>query len=97
MEIQGVCGKKWKFATDTIATDLGVPHSTTRGWLGRAPKVLVSLDVTDLRAAELQQEVLELRRRGKKQLEPNRRRAQAHRRGSTGRLRACRSWPKAVQ
>jgi hypothetical protein len=51
----------------TIATDLGVPRSTARGWLGKvAPKVVVSLDVTDLRAAELQQEVLQLRRRVKK-------------------------------
>jgi hypothetical protein len=30
----------------TIATDLGVPRSTARGWLGKAPKVVVSLDVT---------------------------------------------------
>jgi hypothetical protein len=37
-----------------------------RGWLGKAPKVVVSLDVTALRASELQQEVLELRRRVKK-------------------------------
>jgi hypothetical protein len=36
-----------------IATDLGVPRSTARGWLGNAPKVVVSLDVTDLRASEL--------------------------------------------
>ena len=50
----------------TIATDLGVPRSTARGWLGQAPKIVVSLDVTDLRASELQQEVLELRRRVKK-------------------------------
>ena len=50
----------------TIATDLGVPRSTARGGRGKAPKVVVSLDVTDLRAAELQQEVLELRRRVKK-------------------------------
>jgi hypothetical protein len=45
----------------TLATDLGVPRSTARGWLGKAPKVVVSLDVTDLRESELQQEVLELR------------------------------------
>lgn len=50
----------------TIATDLGVPRSTARGWLGQAPKVVVSLEVTDLRTSELQQEVLELRRRVKK-------------------------------
>jgi putative transposase len=50
----------------TIATDLGVPRSTARGWLSKAQKVVVSLDVTELRASELQQEVLELRRRVKK-------------------------------
>jgi putative transposase len=50
----------------TIATDLGVPRSTVRGWIGKAPNVVVSLDVTDLRASELQQEVLALRRRVKK-------------------------------
>ena len=31
----------------TIATDLGVPRSTARGWLRKAPAVVVSLDVTD--------------------------------------------------
>jgi len=50
----------------TIATDLGIPRSTARGWLGKAPKVVVSLDVTDLSAPSLHQEVLELRRRVKK-------------------------------
>jgi hypothetical protein len=29
----------------TIATDLGVPRSTARGWLGAAPTVVVSLEV----------------------------------------------------
>ena len=33
----------------TIAMDFGVPHSTARGCLGKAPKVVVSLDVTDLK------------------------------------------------
>src|SRR5881392_656001 len=28
----------------TIATDLGVPRSTARGWLGQGPKVVVSLE-----------------------------------------------------
>jgi len=50
----------------TIATDLGIPRSTARGWLDKAPKEVVGLDVTDLRAPELQQEVLRLRRRVKK-------------------------------
>jgi putative transposase len=49
-----------------IATSHGVPRSTARGWLGKAPKVVVSLDVTDLSAPALHQEVLELRRRVKK-------------------------------
>jgi len=44
----------------TIATELGVPRSTARGWLGDAQKVVVSLDVTNLKASELQQEVLKL-------------------------------------
>jgi len=50
----------------TIATDLGIPRSTARGWLGKASKAVVSLDMLDLRASNLQQEVLELRRRVKK-------------------------------
>jgi hypothetical protein len=50
----------------TIATDLGVPRSTARGRLGKAPEAVVSLDVTDRRASDLQQGVLELRRRVKK-------------------------------
>src|SRR6266446_1448894 len=32
----------------TVATDLGVPRSTARGWLGAAPTVLVFLEVADL-------------------------------------------------
>jgi putative transposase len=50
----------------TIATNLGVPRSTARGWLRNAPKVVVSLDVTNLNATELQREVFALRRRVKK-------------------------------
>src|SRR5262245_6235799 len=50
----------------TIAMNLGVPRSTARGWLRNAPKVVVSPDVTNLTTSELQQEVLELRRRVKK-------------------------------
>jgi hypothetical protein len=41
----------------TIATNLGVPRSTARGWLREAPKIVVCLDVTDLKASELRQEV----------------------------------------
>jgi putative transposase len=50
----------------TIATNLGIPRSTARGWLREAPMVVVSLDVTNQKTAELQREVLELRRRVKK-------------------------------
>jgi putative transposase len=50
----------------TIATDLGLPRSTVRGWLRKAPVVVVSLDVTNLRTPELQQEILALRRRVRK-------------------------------
>ena len=50
----------------TIATDLGVPRSTARGWLGGAPTVVVCLDVVDLTEPELRQEVLKLRPRVQK-------------------------------
>ena len=50
----------------TIATDVGIPRSTARGWLAKAPNVVVSLDVANLNASELEQEVLVLRRRVKK-------------------------------
>ena len=50
----------------TVATDLGVPRSTARGWLGGAPTVVVCLDVVDLTEPELRQEVLKLRRRVQK-------------------------------
>jgi hypothetical protein len=50
----------------TIATDLGVPRLTARGWLGAAPRVVVSLEVVDLTEPELRQEILKLRRRVEK-------------------------------
>ena len=50
----------------TVATDLGVPRSTARGWLRAAPTVVVSLDVADLTEPELRQEILKLRRRVEK-------------------------------
>src|SRR5688572_7627473 len=50
----------------TIATDLGVPRSTARGWLDAAPTVVVSLDCADLTEPELRQEILKLRRRVEK-------------------------------
>ena len=45
----------------TVATDLGVPRSTARGWLGAPPTVVVGLDMADLTAPELRQEILKLR------------------------------------
>jgi hypothetical protein len=50
----------------TIATDLGVPRSTARGWLRAAPRVVVTVDLADLTAPELRQEILKLRRRVEK-------------------------------
>ena len=50
----------------TIATDLGIPRSTARGWLGAAPTVVVSLEGADLTEPELRQEILKLRRRVEK-------------------------------
>jgi putative transposase len=50
----------------TVATDLGVPRSTARGWLGETPRVVVCLDVTEVTESELRQEVLKLRRRVRK-------------------------------
>ena len=50
----------------TIATELGVPPSTARGWLRAAPTVVVSVEVADLAEAERRQEILELRRRVEK-------------------------------
>ena len=50
----------------TIATDLGVPRSTARGWLGAAPTVVVGLEGADLTEPELRQEILKLRRRVEK-------------------------------
>jgi predicted metal-dependent hydrolase len=47
----------------TIATDLGVPRSTARGWLSAAPTAVVRLQVTSLTEPELRQEILKLRRR----------------------------------
>jgi hypothetical protein len=31
----------------TVATDLGVPRSTARGWLGETPTVVVCLDLME--------------------------------------------------
>ena len=50
----------------TVATGLGVPRSTARGWLGAAPTVVVSLDVAALTEPALRQEILMLRRRVQK-------------------------------
>lgn len=50
----------------SIGMELGVPRSTARGWLGATSKVVVSLEVTDVAAPELRQEILKLRRRVEK-------------------------------
>ena len=44
-----------------IATDLGVPRSTVKGWLRETPRQVVTLDVLDMREPELQLELLRLR------------------------------------
>jgi hypothetical protein len=44
-----------------VATDLGVPRSTARGWLRKSPRTAVTMDVTSVKTLELQREVLELR------------------------------------
>ena len=41
----------------TVATDLGVPRVTARGWLGAAPTVVVCLDVVGLTEPDLRQEL----------------------------------------
>ena len=50
----------------TVATDLGVPRSTARGWLGATRTVVIGLDVVDLTEPELRREILKLRRRVQK-------------------------------
>jgi len=50
----------------SIATALGAPRSTARGWLRAAPTVVVSLEVADLSEPELREEILKLRRRVEK-------------------------------
>src|SRR5262249_27035282 len=50
----------------TIATDLGVPRSTARGWLVTAPTVVISVDVMSLAEADLRPEILKLRQRVEK-------------------------------
>ena len=47
----------------SIATDLGGPRSTARGWLGATPKGVVTLDLAELTGSELRQEILMPRRR----------------------------------
>ena len=54
----------------SVATHLGVPRSTARGWLGAASTVVLCLDVADLTEPELRQEVLKLRRRVRKLTAP---------------------------
>jgi len=37
----------------TVATELGVPRSTARGWLAETPAVVVRLDVTEFTEPEV--------------------------------------------
>jgi len=50
----------------TIATDLGVPQSTARGWFRTVSTVVIGLDVANLTEHELRREVLKLQRRVEK-------------------------------
>ena len=50
----------------TLATDLGVPRSTARGWLGAPATGVVSFDVGVRTDTELRQEIVLLRRRVQK-------------------------------
>jgi hypothetical protein len=50
----------------TLATDLGVPRSTARGWLAEPATVVVSLEGASLTELEFRQEILRLRRRVQK-------------------------------
>src|SRR4029453_6052753 len=78
----------------TVATKLGVPRSTARGWLDAAPRGVVSLGM-DLTEPELRQEVLKLGRRVQEAFgaAPGRGgraanlRVSSHRRAPTGRTR----------
>ena len=42
----------------SIATELGVPRSTARGWLAGAPRVVVCVEVADLTEPKLRHEIL---------------------------------------
>jgi hypothetical protein len=44
----------------TIATDLGVPRSTARGWLGQTPKVVIRLDVSSLAIIAPEQKIVDV-------------------------------------
>jgi len=46
-----------------LALDLGMPRSTARGWLRRAPREIVSIDALDHTAEDLRRELVALRRR----------------------------------
>src|SRR4051812_28871886 len=50
----------------TIATDLGVPRSTARGWLRAAPPAVITLALADLPEPQLRQEILKLQQRVEK-------------------------------
>jgi hypothetical protein len=50
----------------TVATDLGVPRSTARGWLAEPATVVVSLDGANLTELKRREEIPRLRRRVQK-------------------------------
>jgi hypothetical protein len=46
-----------------VAIQRGVPRSTAYGWLSKSPAQVITLDVLDMDAKQLQHEVVALRRR----------------------------------
>ena len=50
----------------SIATDLGIPRSIATCWLRESPRPVVTLDVLDMKDIDLQEQVLQLRRRIRK-------------------------------
>ncbi len=46
-----------------VALESGVPRSTAHGWLTQSPAEVITLDVLEMDAAQLQREVVSLRRR----------------------------------
>jgi putative transposase len=47
----------------SVATELGVPRSTARGWITRTPRPVVTLESAECQVDDLQREIRHLRRR----------------------------------